>query len=78
MEMKKIAGVCLNLKMQAETKDKAFDYHPLLFGLLYISAGRTGITFDQKRSLPDKNSLVRICCSPFVDIISEIIVIRGF
>jgi len=64
--------------MQTETKDKASYYHPRLFGLLYISAGRTGITFDQKRSLLDENSFRRIGRSSFVDIISAIVVIRGF
>lgn len=77
-EMKNIAGICLKLKVQTETKDKASHYHPRLFGLPHISGGRTGIIDDQKRSPLDENSFRRRGRSPFVDIISKIVVITGF
>ena len=77
MERKDIAGMCLKLKVQTETKDRAPHYHPRLFGLPHISGGRTGIIFDQKRSPLDENSFRRIGRSPFVGIISKIVVLTG-
>ena len=73
--MKNIAGLCLNLQVQTETKDKASHYNPQLFGLPHISGGRAGIIFYQKRSSLNENVFQRIRRSPVVDIISKIVVI---
>jgi hypothetical protein len=45
MERENIAGICLKLKVKIKTNGKVYYYHPRRFGLLYISAGRTGGQF---------------------------------
>jgi hypothetical protein len=74
MERQNIAGICLKLKVQTKANGKVSHYPPRLFGLPHISAGRTGIIFDRKRSPLDENSLWRIGRSSFVDIISKIVI----